>query len=635
MQRSKLFFISLILIAIFSSAYREKHSPAKSIQENFLVELKSFEADFAAFKTSAQQKEINQLALQKEFLQLRLHFKKIEALVSYLSPQDFNDYLNGAPLPKVERNAPRLIIVEAKGLQIMEEQLFASADEFDVGAIRKLTKDFHFQFQQIVRAFNYLKITDRQIFEAMRLGLIRIMSLGITGFDTPAGRENMAEARVAWQNLAEMSLAYTEICRDQLLVKRISQLWLEGEEFLNNSTSFADMNRLDFIRLYLEPLYARLYDLHLHLGYEFASEVFQGELAFNYQSRSIFSADFFNPTFFTGLKGEQKEAAALGKLLFFDPILSGNLRRSCASCHKPELAFSDGLATSLAMGEDSHIKRNAPSLLNAIYTERFFYDLRADRMESQIEHVIFNKDEFASNYKTIFKRLEAIPEYKERFDLSFPEYQGKINRQTLSKAITAYLSQLSSFNSPVDRYLRGEQQKLPAMVKRGFNLFMGKANCGTCHFAPSFSGLVPPLFEESESEVLGVLEGPDSLVLDDDFGRYASGLPNYEAPFYKHSFKTVSIRNVALSAPYFHNGKYNSLEEVMDFYNAGGGAGRGLDVPYQTLSSDSLKLSDEELKALISFMEALSDTSKIGEKPKKLPGSSESGLTQRTLGGEY
>ncbi len=634
MQKPKFSILILILFAIFSSAYREKPNPAKAIQKNFLSEVQSFEAAFGVFKTKASQANWNQTDLQKQFLQIRIQFKSIEALTSYLQPQDFNDYLNGAPLPKVERNAPRLIILEPKGLQIMEEQLFACAEEFEIGNFRKLSNQFHFQLGQTTRSFQYLKITNRQVFEAMRLGLIRIMSLGITGFDTPAGRENMAESVAAWQSLREMSLAYTEVCSDKVLAARINKLWLEGEDFLSNVSSFAEMDRLNFIKLFVEPLYASLYDLHKHLAYEFAAEVYQGELAFNYHSRSIFSSNFFNPAFFTGIKEKKREAAELGRLLFFDPILSGNLDRSCASCHKPDLAFTDGLSTSLATGGESHIKRNAPSLLNAIYTERFFYDLRADRMESQIEHVIFNKDEFASNYKTIFKRLEAIPEYRERFALSFPEYQGQISRQTLSRALIAYLSDLNSFNSPIDRYLRGEEQALEPGVIKGFNLFMGKANCATCHFAPSFSGLVPPLFEESESEVLGVLEGPDSLVLDDDLGRYAAGVPNYEAPFYKNSFKTVSIRNVALSAPYFHNGSYHSLKEVMDFYNDGGGLGKGLDLPHQTLSADSLGLSEQEIDAIISFMEALSDTSKLGQQPKALPlGVNDS--IQRKVGGFY
>ena len=635
MQRSKLIFLALILIGVISSAYRAKPNPALELQKAFRTKLSEFETQLGGFKIQLGKQNFDQKDLQGEFLQLRLSFKELEPLLSYLSPQDFNDYLNGAPLPKVERNAPRLVVIEPKGLQILEEQIFASADEFDIQVVRKLTKELLFQYQQVQRSMQYLRLSDRQVFETMRLGLIRILSLGITGFDTPAGREDMRESEASWLALSSLCEPYLLINTNQALSQEIKKLWQDGAQYLKSAPNFKDFNRADFIRFYLNPLYGKLYDLHVVLGYEFAKEVYHGELAFNYEARSIFGQDFFNPAYFTGLLNTDQAMADLGKQLFFDPILSSNLKRSCASCHRPELAFTDGYPTSLAMDRKKHIKRNSPSLINAIYTEKFFYDLRADRMESQIEHVIFNPDEFANNYKTILQRLNTIPEYKEAFGRSFPIYNGEINRQTLSMAITAYFKGLTAFNSPVDRYLRGEEQVLSTQVKEGFNLFMGQANCGTCHFAPNFSGLVPPMFEESESEVLGLLKGPDILELDDDLGRYASGIPAHQAEFYKHSFKTVTVRNVKFTAPYFHNGSYATLAEVIEFYEQGGGAGRGLDVQGQTLSSESLGLSSAEKEALIRFMEALSDTSHTLSRPKALAKSTNPNFNAREVGGEY
>jgi len=155
----------------------------------------------------------------------------------------------------------------------------------------------------------------------------------------------------------------------------------------------------------------------------------------------------------------------------------------------------------------------------------------------------------------------------------------------------------------------------------GFNLFMGKAGCATCHFPPTFSGLVPPLFYESESEVLGVPAenvGVDAI-LDDDMGRYHNGRSKEFFENYKNSFKTVTLRNIALTAPYMHNGVFNTLEEVMEFYNNGGGAGMGIEVPNQTLPADSLHLTQYEQTAIITFMEALTDTVNLTSKPKSLP----------------
>lgn len=208
----------------------------------------------------------------------------------------------------------------------------------------------------------------------------------------------------------------------------------------------------------------------------------------------------------------------------------------------------------------------------------------------------------------------------------------------MSSALAAYVKSLSSFNSPFDKYVRGEVDTIDIAVYEGFNLFMGKAVCGTCHFAPTFNGTVPPLYKESESEVLAVPVGHDTLnpVLDPDLGRYVNGRPTEKADFFKHSFKTPTIRNIALTAPYMHNGGYKTLEEVMDFYNRGGGVGMGLEVENQTLPFDSLALNKNEIHSIISFMQALTDTVGMTSIPKSLPAFPEgSSLNERKVTASY
>jgi cytochrome c peroxidase len=161
--------------------------------------------------------------------------------------------------------------------------------------------------------------------------------------------------------------------------------------------------------------------------------------------------------------------------------------------------------------------------------------------------------------------------------------------------------------------LRGEKSALLTgknlqKVKNGFNLFMGKAACGTCHFPPTFSGLVPPHFTDMESEVLGVPTHPTSKKIDPDLGKGA--IYKYKSPIYAHAFKTPGLRNISRTAPYMHNGAYRTLQEVMDFYNRGGGIGIGTDVPNQTLPSEKLNLTKQEIAEIIAFMNALV------EKPK-------------------
>ena len=160
-------------------------------------------------------------------------------------------------------------------------------------------------------------------------------------------------------------------------------------------------------------------------------------------------------------------------------------------------------------------------------------------------------------------------------------------------------------NSPFDRYIAGDHQALTSAQKNGFNLFMGKAQCGTCHFAPVFNGSTPPFFNHTEYEVLGVpgLGSSAKNIADKDLGRYEQ-FPIY---LYKGAFKTPTVRNSAMTGPYMHNGRFNTLLQVLDFYNRGGGAGIGLSSPEQTLSSKPLRLSKEEINDIIAFLHALTD----------------------------
>jgi cytochrome c peroxidase len=165
--------------------------------------------------------------------------------------------------------------------------------------------------------------------------------------------------------------------------------------------------------------------------------------------------------------------------------------------------------------------------------------------------------------------------------------------------------------------MRHETDILPAAAKRGFNLFMGKAACGTCHFAPIFNGTVPPRYLESESEVLGVPATANliSPTLDNDIGK-AGVIP---AEVFRFSFKTPTLRNAAVTAPYMHNGVFTTLTEVIEFYDRGGGAGLGLTVPHQTLPNSRLDLTDPEKEDLIAFLQSLTDTTSAASAPKSLP----------------
>jgi cytochrome c peroxidase len=230
--------------------------------------------------------------------------------------------------------------------------------------------------------------------------------------------------------------------------------------------------------------------------------------------------------------------------------------------------------------------------------------------------------EFNITFTEIAERLSKSPDYRKQFeDLYGSVTKNPLKRRSISNPIAAYVSSLISFDSEFDKYVREETSEFPKAAKRGFNLFMGKAACGTCHFVPTFSGLVPPFYMETESEVLGITLGLDTLnpQMDTDLGRRLNGKKKEAFDHFRNSMKTVTVRNAALTAPYMHNGLFKTLEEVIEFYDHGGGAGMGLDIANQTLSSDRLNLSKQEKSDLIDFMHTLTDTSGLTNAKVLLP----------------
>jgi len=149
--------------------------------------------------------------------------------------------------------------------------------------------------------------------------------------------------------------------------------------------------------------------------------------------------------------------------------------------------------------------------------------------------------------------------------------------------------------------MRGNENALSVQELKGFNLFMGKARCATCHFVPLFNGITPPKYVMSETEVLGVPRSQKDSTIDPDTGYY--GVIGIDS--YKYAFKIPTIRNIDKTAPYMHNGVYQTLEQVMDFYNNGGGAGLGINLPNQTLSKENLHLTEKEKEDIIAFMKSL------------------------------
>jgi cytochrome c peroxidase len=296
----------------------------------------------------------------------------------------------------------------------------------------------------------------------------------------------------------------------------------------------------------------------------------------------------------------------LGEALFFEKRLSGNGERSCATCHRPDKYFTDALPRSIAFNIRDTVTRNAPTLLYAALQHGQFLDARSASLEEQIVAVLGNPAEMNADLQKVAGNINDKA-YRKLFKKAFPKTKkdSLISVTRISRAIAAYERTLAPFNSPFDRYVQGDHNAMNPGQIRGFNLFMGKAQCGTCHFAPVFNGLLPPLYTVTELEVLGVPKNGSLTqpVWDDDEGRYSV----FKIKFYKGAFKTPTVRNASVTAPYMHNGSFRTMEEVIEFYNKGGGTGIGLAIPTQTLSSRPLNLSPAEIKDIADFITSLKD----------------------------
>jgi cytochrome c peroxidase len=214
-----------------------------------------------------------------------------------------------------------------------------------------------------------------------------------------------------------------------------------------------------------------------------------------------------------------------------------------------------------------------------------------------------NSEEFNLADAALISKISSINEYKQLSKLAFKS--DSLDNFKIRNAIGSYVRSLQPFSSHFDDYMKGKDEALNAEEIAGFNLFMGKAKCGTCHFAPVFNGTIPPWFTKSESEIIGIPEKAvwENAKIDPDPGRYAIN----QLEELKYAFKTPTVRNTGKTGPYMHNGVYKTLDEVVNFYHKGGGVGLGIDLPFQSLPFDSLQLNDNEKISIVAFMNALTD----------------------------
>jgi cytochrome c peroxidase len=306
----------------------------------------------------------------------------------------------------------------------------------------------------------------------------------------------------------------------------------------------------------------------------------------------------------------------LGKLLFFDPVLSSNNKVSCASCHTPSKGFADGLERSNGLGDGLKTTRNAPTILNSAFNgidlsgtldpmhSPQFYDNRALSLEEQcfgpllspveMKGIDLSDEEYLDSLE---RKISAIKEYQLLFYKAFSD--SIVSIENINKAIASYERTLITPNSPFDRYMRGEVNAMTEKQIEGMQEFI-KAGCNQCHSGPMFS--------DYKLHVLGVEETKGLHYIDKGDGRFA--------------FRTTTLRNLAYTAPYMHNGTQSTLKEVLKFYQRK--RSRHPEVSNQELAQEfkDLKLNPfqrSRTNKIIAFLEALNDPNFDQSLPERVP----------------
>lgn len=529
---------------------------------------------------------------RKEYYkEARKYFKMMEPILAY---SDKNNYksLNAPNIIQVKgEESQDTRVINPIGFQVIEENLYE--EEIDTVTLTRaiiVTRDR----LKLIKENLSLKLKDYHIIWLLREQIVRIAATGITGFDSPVLSQSLLESKYSYSTLIEIVKMNENKFKSKELKDKFIQEIIVAQKDLDHD--FDTFDRFTFIKKHTDNQLKLLVEIQKDWNVKFPFE-----MALSNTLTTLFSKDALNINYFSDQLSDTTNLAQkveFGKELFNDKSLSKDYSMACATCHVKELAFTDGKKTF-----DKNQTRNTPTVAYSAYQQAFFMDARAGSLEGQVVGVVKNHNEFNMSMDSVVNRVQQNHIYKNKLE---ELYNNKRIDYNIRHAIASYIRSLNPFNSKFDKNIRGEENTLTEEEQLGFNLFMGKATCATCHFAPVFNGTVPPNYTDTELEFIGVPGTTDTInaQLSPDLGRFEL----FKTPERKHFFKTPTVRNAGVTAPYMHNGVYANLQEVMNFYNIGGAAGLGIENDYQTLPFDNLSLTTEEVKALIAFTKTLTDT---------------------------
>ncbi len=641
-QNTFLKILVVLLCIIQLGLYSFRLDTNNAYPQQYQQKLQNFSTSLSELSTIIKQQKVissqSITTIKSEIATSRIAMKKIDFWLRYLDPLTYKKI--NAPLPvewetevfeKYEKPYKRI----GAGLTLAE--LYLDENNINKDSLLQLIQDAANACKTFAADSTFrLLQKPAPFFFCNRLFLLNLATIYTTGFECPNSQNILPELLQMLISVKEINETFEDTYPNYFLSPKYKKLFDEMIAFVEQEPKNANQfNHFLFIKKYVNPLFGM--NQQMIRAYNVFPKSYN-DYTLNANVNSIFDKQLYkgqnSKGIFTAINDEAllKEIKAIGKLLFYDPILSANGQRSCASCHNPNQFFTDTtVSTHLQFDGINKLPRNTPSLLNVQYNHLLMLDGKHFYLQNQARDVITSPTEMGTNENELLENVLSCKEYKDAFKKFIkrtPNYPT-ISIDHIAAAITMYYADLGNYTASFDDAINLNKQISQQSIA-GFNLFMSKAQCATCHFAPQFNGVKPP-YIGSEFEVLGTPKDVKFSALSEDVGRYKIN-PAQET---MNSFRTGNLRNIAKTKPYMHNGVFSTLEQVIDFYDTGGGIGNGLKVENQTLSSDSLHLTKNEKQSLIAFMQTLNEDIPTQISPTILPISTIEKYKNRKVSGVY
>ena len=395
-------------------------------------------------------------SLIQQFKKARLRFKNLEPIMGFFNAATYKS-LNRPNLPIVDEDDNAEKVLQPTGFQVLEE--LVTTDSIPIALVKEHQRNIINILKLEQSNFTFSHVKNHHIMWMIRDTYLRVLSLGISGFDSPVLQYAIPENEAVFSGLIQVFKLYKDRYKNQQLYYKQLKALQRGQQALNGK-DFNSFDRYSFIKNHLHPLLDLLNKTQKDWQIQFP---FNRKL--NSNASSFFSDTTFNVQHFSASHDKiSNEVIALGKELFFDPSLSGNNQMSCFSCHQPNKAFTDGMQFSKARN-GGLVSRNSPTLLYSGLQAAQFYDARAASLETQIIGVIENNKEFHNDIETILNTLQSDKKYVAQFNR---HYDNGLTSDNFRHAIANFVRTLSPFDSKFDRNITGKDESLTTTEIEGF-----------------------------------------------------------------------------------------------------------------------------------------------------------------------